>query len=145
MANRRYAREAELEELPLRDLLRELVGDGQRLVREEVRFARAELREEVRKGTRGGAGLGAGGALLYAALLCLAATLVLAGATFMPAWIAALIVTVLYAGAGLGAVQYGRQRLAQARPARAVQGIQEDRRWASETMRDIKSSRHAHA
>jgi hypothetical protein len=145
MANGREVREPELEAVPLRELLRELVADGQQLLREEVRFARAELRAEVKKGARGGAGLGVGGALLYAALLCLAATLVLAGATFMPAWVAALIVTVLYAGAGLAAVQYGRQRLAQARPARAVQGIQEDRRWASETMRDIKSSRHAHA
>lgn len=145
MANGREVREPELEAVPLRELLRELVADGQQLLREEVRFARAELREEVKKGARGGAGLGVGGALLYAALLCLAATLVLAGATFMPAWLAALIVTVLYAGAGFGAVQYGRERLAQARPARAVQGIQEDRRWASETMRDIKSSRHAHA
>jgi Flp pilus assembly protein TadB len=145
MANGREVREPELEAVPLRELLRELVADGQQLLREEVRFARAELRAEVKKGARGGAGLGVGGALLYAALLCLAATLVLAGATFMPAWVAALIVAVLYAGAGLAAVQYGRQRLAQARPARAVQGIQEDRRWASETMRDIKSSRHAHA
>jgi hypothetical protein len=63
----------------------------------------------------------------------------------MPAWLAAVIVTALYAGAGFAAIQYGRQRLAQAKPARAVQGIQEDRRWVSETMRDIKSSRHAHA
>jgi hypothetical protein len=145
MANGRDVREAELEDLPLRDLLRELVVDSQRLVREEVRFARAELREELKKGTRAGAGLGAGGALLYAALLCLAATLVLAGATFMPAWLAALIVTALYAGAGVAAIQYGRQELAQARPARAVQGFREDRRWASETMRDIRSSRHANA
>jgi VIT1/CCC1 family predicted Fe2+/Mn2+ transporter len=145
MANGRGVREAELEAWPLRELLRELVGDGQRLVREEVRLARAELREELRKGARGGAGLGAGGALLYAALLCLAAALVLAGSTFMPAWLAALIVTAIYAGAGLAAVQYGKQKLAQAQPARAVQGLQEERRWASETMRDIKSSRHAHA
>lgn len=145
MANGRDVREPELEEVPLRELLRELVVDGQGLLREEVRLAKAELREEAKKMARGGAGVGVGGALLYAALLCLAATLVLVGATFMPAWLAALIVTALYGGAGYAALQQGRQRLAQARPARAIEGIQEDRRWASETMRDIKSSRHAHA
>jgi hypothetical protein len=145
MAIGRDVRQPHLEEVPLRELLRELVADGQGLLREEVRLAKAELREEAKKAARGGAGIGAGGVLLYAALLCLAATLVLVGATFMPAWLAALIVTALYAGAGFAAIQYGRQRLAQAKPARAVQGIQEDRRWVSETMRDIKSSRHAHA
>lgn len=134
-----------LRDVPLRELLRELVDDGQALLREEVRLAKAELREEGLKAARGGAAMGAGGAVLFAALLCFAATLVLLGATFMPAWLAAFIVTVLYAGAGVAALYTGKRRLAQARPGKAVQNIQEDKRWATETMRDIRSSRHAHA
>jgi uncharacterized membrane protein YqjE len=134
-----------LQEVPLRELLRELVEDGQTLLREEVRLAKAELREEGRKAARGGAALGGGAAVLFAALLCFAATLVLLGATFMPAWLAALIVTAIYAGVGAAALYSGKRRLGEARPAKAIENIQEDKRWATETMRDIRSSRHAHA
>ena len=134
-----------LQELPLRELLRELVEDGQTLLREEVRLAKAELREEGRKAARGGAALGGGAAVLFAALLCFAATLVLLGATFMPAWLAALIVTALYAGAGAAALYSGKRQLAETRPAKAIENLQEDKKWATETMRDIRSSRHAHA
>lgn len=144
----RYEREVDVEvldERPLADLLRELVRDGQTLLREEVRFAKAEIRTEAKKAAKGGAAIGAGGALLHAALLCLAATLVLVGATFLPVWLSALIVTVLLGAAGWLAVSWGKKRLSSAERARAVDNIKEDGRWARETMRSIRSERHAHA
>jgi hypothetical protein len=136
---------ARLEERPIGDLLGELVQDGQRLLREEVRAAKAEIRDEAKKASRAGAAFGAGGALLHAALLCLAATIVLVGATFLAAWLSALIVTAILAGGGYAAWTYGKKRLAATDPSRAVAGIKEDGRWAKETMQSIKSSRHAHA
>jgi hypothetical protein len=83
--------------------------------------------------------------VLYAALLFLGVTLVLVGATFLPAWLAALAVTVVYGVAGYAALQYGKKELARARPSRAVEHVKEDARWARETMRDIRSSRSASA
>jgi uncharacterized membrane protein YqjE len=135
----------DLRERPLADLLRELVQEAQGLLREEVRLAKAELREEAQKAAKGGSAIGAGGALLYAALLFLGGTLVLLGATFLTAWVAALIVTGIYGAAGWAVLSYGRQELQKSRPARAVEHVKEDAQWAKETMRDIRSSRSANA
>lgn len=131
-------------ERPLGELVSELVHEGQTLLREEVRLAKAEVRNEARKASKAGAALGAGGAVLYVALMCLAATLVLIGATFMPAWLSALIVTALLAIAGYVALQRGQAELKKLNPARPVENLKEDGRWAKETMRSIKSSRPAH-
>jgi hypothetical protein len=134
-----------LRERPLGDLVRELMQEGQGLLRDEVRLAKAEVREEAAKAAKGGAAMGAGGAVLYLALLFLGVTLVLAGATFLPAWLAALIVTGIYAAAGWAALSRGRRELKDTRPTRAVEHVKEDAQWARETMRDIKSSRSANA
>jgi hypothetical protein len=144
----RYETQVEAERLddrPLADLIRELMQEGQTLLREEARLAKAEIRAEAKKAAKGGAAIGAGGALLHTALLLLAATLVLLGATFLPEWVSALIVTILFAAGGWAAVSWGKKRLSGAEPARAVENIKEDGRWAKETMRSIKSERHAHA
>jgi uncharacterized membrane protein YqjE len=135
--------EEDLRERPLGDLVGELVRDAQGLLRDEVRLAKAEIREEARKAKKGASAIGAGGAVLYAALLLFGGTLVLLLATFIPAWIAALIVTAIYAAAGWIAMSRGRNELRRTRPSRAVEHVKEDARWARETMRDIKSSRSA--
>lgn len=127
----------------LSELVRELGQQSQGLVRDELRFAKAEIREELAKVEKGSFELGAGGAVEYVALFLLGATLVLGGATFLPAWLSALIVTVIYAAVGGALVFAGRAAIKKARPARAVEHIKEDGRWAKETMHDIKSSRGA--
>jgi protein-S-isoprenylcysteine O-methyltransferase Ste14 len=135
----------ELEQRPLGDLVSELFADGKTLLREEVRVAKAELREEARKAGRAAAALGAGGAVLHAAALCLAAALVLVGATFLPAWLSALIVTALLGVAGWAAMSAGRKRPRETDPSRAVRNLKEDGRWARETMRSIRSNGHENA
>jgi len=135
----------DLQDRPLGELLRELAADARVLVRDEVRVARAELREEARKGAKGAGAMGAGGVLLHGALLFLGATLVLVGATFLPAWLSALVVTAIYAAAGWAAIRWGRGELGKTRPTRAVEHVKEDARWAKETMRDVRSSRSANA
>ncbi len=79
---------------------------------------RAELRDEAKKASKGAAAIGAGGAVLYAALLFLGVTLVLLGATFLPAWFAGLLVTAIYAAGGWAALSYGRQGLRRTRRSR---------------------------
>jgi hypothetical protein len=139
MRTERYQGHGELRDRPMGDLLHEFVEDGKGLLRDEVTIAKAEIREEARKAARGGAELGAGGAVLYAAVLLLGATLVLVGSTFLPAWLSALIVTVIYGVAGYAALSHGKKKLASAEPKRAVTQIQEDGRWAKETMRGVTS------
>lgn len=133
------------EERPLPELIRELVGEGQALLREEVRLARAELQREVKKAAKGGAELGAGGAVAYVALFCLAATLIALGDLVMPLWLSALIVTAIFGIVGWALVQSGRKQLQGAQPGRAVDHLKEDQEWAKETMRSVRSSRAGHA
>lgn len=140
----RYGGERDLRDAPMGELFRGLVHEGQALLREEVRLAKAEVREEARKAARGGAMVGAGGAVVYVALFLLAATLVLVGATFLQAWLSALIVTALFAAAGLAVLKAGQKQLGRADPVGPVKReIQEEGRWASETMRDVRSTRRA--
>jgi hypothetical protein len=134
-----------LRDRPLGDLVRELGQQSQSLVRDELRLARAELRQELSKVRKAGVELGAGGAVGSVALFLLGVTLILVGATVMSAWLSALIVTVIYAAVGGGLIAAGRAELEKARPAKAVEHIKEDGRWAKETMHTIKSRRGASA
>ncbi len=114
------------------DLLKQLSDQTTNLVRQEIELAKLEFREKGKK-----AGLGAGmfgGAGLFGvfALGTLTACIVLALATFLPAWLAALIVTVIYgAVAGVLALR-GRAEVQQATPPlpeQAVDSTKEDVRW----------------
>jgi uncharacterized membrane protein YqjE len=122
----------QLRDRPTGELLKQLSDQTTNLVRQEIELAKLEFREKGRK-----AGLGAGmfgGAGLFGvfALGTLTACIVLALATFLPAWLAALIVTVVYgAVAGVLALR-GRAEVQQATPPlpeQAVDSTKEDVRW----------------
>lgn len=110
-------------------LVHDMTQQMSTLVRDEIRLAQAEMTE---KGKRAGIGVGLfGGAGLVAlyGVAALLATVVLALALVVPAWLAALIVTVvLFAVAGVLAVQ-GRSNVSKATPAKpeeAIAGLKED-------------------
>lgn len=99
------------------------------LIRSEIRLAQAEMAE---KGKRAGIGVGMFGTAGLLALYgvgVLLATIVLLLALVLPAWAAALIVTVvLFAAAGVAAL-LGRKKVAEAtppKPERALEGIKAD-------------------
>ena len=119
------------EELGSRDrstaqLMRELSEQTSALVRQEVELAKAEVRVKGKE-----AGLGAGMFGFYA-LGALTATLILVLATALAAWVAALIVTAMYAAiAGVLALQ-GKNKLRAATPPvpkQAVESSKEDVAW----------------
>jgi uncharacterized membrane protein YqjE len=123
---------SDVRERPTSELLKELSDQVTTLVRQEVELAKLELREKGKKaGTSAGMFGGAGVAGLYA-VGALTATIVLALATFLPAWVAALIVTVVYAAiAGVLALQ-GKAKVNEATPPvpeQAVDTTKEDVRW----------------
>lgn len=99
------------------------------LVRSEVELAKAELAE---KGKSAGIGVGlfsAAGLLAFFGTAVLITTLVLTLSLVLPAWAAALIVTVLlFAGAGVAAL-LGKNRVRDAappKPERALDGVPKD-------------------
>jgi uncharacterized membrane protein YqjE len=110
-------------------LVHDMTQQMSTLVRDEMRLAQAEM---TQKGKAAGLGIGLfGGAGLVAlyGLATLIATVILALALAVPAWLSALIVTVvLFAVAGVLAL-VGRKNVSQATPAKpeqAIAGIKED-------------------
>jgi uncharacterized membrane protein YqjE len=126
-----------LREQPMSELFKKLSDDLSTLVRQELKLAQVEMTE---KGKQAGIGLGMfGGAGLLGLLAALTLTtcVVAALSTQMKVWIAALIVTVVYAAAaGVLALQ-GKNRVAEATPPvpeQTVETVKEDVQWAKTQM-----------
>jgi Putative Actinobacterial Holin-X, holin superfamily III len=125
--------DARLREQSMGELFKQLSDELSTLVRQELRLAQAEMTE---KGKRAGIGAGiVGGAGLVGVMAfgTLTACVVAALAEAMDVWLAALIVTVVYAAvAGVLALQ-GRERIQQATPPvpeQTVDTVKEDVQWA---------------
>jgi len=96
----------------LGELFTDLAGQTGALVREEVSLARAELTAKATQAGKDVVTLAIGGAVAYAGALAILAGVILALATFLPAWLAALIVGVIAGVAGITLLQRGRAALA---------------------------------
>ena len=122
----------DLRDRPVGDLLKQLSEDTATLVRKEVELARAEV---TQKGKQAGIGAGMFGGAGIAALLALGsltACLIALLATGMEVWIAALIVTVLWAAIAGVLALVGKTRVQEATPPveQTVETIKEDVQWA---------------
>ncbi len=122
-------RKASAEDASVSELIQQLSEQASRLARQEVELAKAEM---TTKGKRLGIGAGAfGGAGLVAlfGLGALTATAILLLATAMTAWLAALVVAVVYlAVAGVLAL-VGKSKVESATPPlpeRAVASVKQD-------------------
>ncbi|GAB2933804.1 phage holin family protein [Micromonospora polyrhachis] len=110
-----------------------------RLVRDEMALARAELVEKGKHAGLGAGLFGAGGVLALFGAGTLVTTIILALALAMPAWLAALIVTVaLFVLAAILAL-IGRKQVQQAVPlvpTAAAESVRADLATASSALRD---------
>jgi len=135
--------QAEARERPTSDLLRELSDQTTQLVRKEIELAKVELSE---KGKQAGQGAGMfGGAAVVGALGlgALTACAILALATAVAAWLAALIVAVVYlAIAGVLALTGKKQvtRAVPPVPEQAVETTKEDVEWVKQRAKSGRSS-----
>jgi uncharacterized membrane protein YqjE len=125
--------QSELRERPVGELLKELSTQTSTLVRHELELAKAEMAE---KGKQAGLGAGMfGGAGLFGllALGALTACAIAALASAMDLWLAALIVTVVYAVIAGVLALVGRQKTREAAPPapeQAIESTKEDVQWA---------------
>jgi uncharacterized membrane protein YqjE len=119
-------------ERPTGDLLKQLSDQTTTLVKQEIELAKLELQEKGKKAGVGAGMFGGAGALGLYALGALTATIILALATFLPGWVAALIVTVVYGAiAGVLALR-GKAEVKKATPPvpeQALETTKEDARW----------------
>ena len=114
------------------DLTKDLLRNVSELVRRELDLARAELAEKARRLGVGIALVAVGGIIFLAVLGALTATAILALATTLDAWLAALIVTIVAAAIGAIVVLVGVRSLRRGAPPvpdQTVDSVKEDIAW----------------
>ena len=106
----------------LSDVLQDIVGNVQEMVRSEISLAKTEIRAEAVKARSSGLLLGGGAITGAFAMLFLLLTILSALAMVMPVWSAALIVGVLLAGVASAMLAAGIKRFREIRsvPERTV-------------------------
>jgi hypothetical protein len=106
----------DLRQEPVADLVKQVRDEAQTLVSQEIKLAKAEMTEKAKQIGLGAGMVGGAGYLGHLATLGLMLCLIFALATFLPGWLAALIVTVVFA-AGAGALALaGKKRIQKAGP-----------------------------
>jgi hypothetical protein len=134
--------QGDLRERPLPELLKQLSEETTRLVRQELELAKAEL---TQKGKQAGAGaglFGVAGAIGFLALAALTTCFILALNAVMPAWLAALLVAVVYGVVAAVLAMRGRAKVKQATPPvpeQTIETVKEDVEWAKTQMRSDKT------
>jgi uncharacterized membrane protein YqjE len=117
---------------PIGELLKQLSEETSTLVKQELALARAELEQQGKRAGLGAGMLGGAGVAGLLTLGSLTAVVIALLATAMDTWLAALIVTVVWAAvAGVLALQ-GRSKIQQATPPvpQTVDTVKEDVQWA---------------
>jgi len=123
------------------ELLKQFSKDASTLIRKEVELAKTELTE---KGKQAGKGLGMfGGAGLFGlgAFGALTACLILVLAEAMDAWLAALIVTVLWGAIAAVLALQGKHKVEEAtppQPEQTIETLKEDVEWAKRQPESVR-------
>jgi uncharacterized membrane protein YqjE len=132
----------DLHDRSLPDLLKQLSQETTQLVHQELELAKAELQQKGKQAGAGAGMFGGAGALGLAALGALTACFILALDTVMPAWLAALIVAVVYGIIAFVLVKQGQAKLKQATPPvpeQTIETVKEDVEWAKTQMRSDRT------
>ena len=126
------------EDRSVTELVTELSQQTSRLVRDELRLAQAELKEKGRHAGRGAGLFGSAGLLAFFGAAGLLTTAILALSLVLPAWLSALLVSlVLLIAAGIAAL-IGKKEVKEAgppAPEAAVDSVKRD-------IQEVKEHRH---
>ena len=119
-------------ERPITELIKDLSQQTSTLVRKEIELAKAEVREQGKLAGRGGGMLGGAAVAGLLALGALTAALITLLDDAMATWVAALIVTALWAVVALVLAKSGQKALQRSTPPapQTVETVKEDIQWA---------------
>jgi hypothetical protein len=134
--------QADLRERPLGELLKQLSEETTRLVHQELELAKAELTHKTKQVGIGAGLFGGAGAIGFLALAALTTCFILALDAAMPAWLAALLVAMVYGAVAAVLAMRGRAKVRQAVPPvpeQTIQTVKEDVQWAKTQMRSDKT------
>jgi hypothetical protein len=130
------------DEKSISKLAQQLSEQTTTLARKEVELAKAEMAIKAKRIGVGAGAFGAAGLVGLFALGALTATLILALATAMSGWLAALIATVLYGAVAGVLALVGRQRLEAGTPPvpeRAIESAKEDVETAKQRAKEARA------
>jgi uncharacterized membrane protein YqjE len=122
----------EVRDRPIAELMKDLSDQTTTLVRKELELAKVELAEKGKKAGVGAGMFGGAGLLGVFAFGALTACIVLALATAIAAWLAALIVAVVYGAIAAVLALRGKTQVRRATPPipeQAVDSTKEDVEW----------------
>lgn len=119
------------------DVLQDIVGNLQQIIRNEFRLARVEVKEKVERAKQPATILASGAVIGLYGLGFLLLALVYALSIVMPPWLAALLVGVVLAIAAAILVAFGRNALKQVDPIpeKTVRTMKENVQWAKEQIK----------
>ncbi len=134
MAQRQHE---QLTDLSIAELLKQLSQETATLVRQELELAKAEVTHTGKKAGLGIGLVGAASIVGFLALGAFTAFLILVLDTFLPAWVAALLVTLVYGGAAAFLGLRGKEKVQEATPPapQTVETVKEDIEWAKNPTR----------
>jgi uncharacterized membrane protein YqjE len=114
------------------ELLSEVTSDVQKLFRQEMELAKAEIREEASKTGKAAGVYGGAGFAGYMVAVFLSLTVAFTLGAWIPLGWAALIVTVVWAVIGAVLYPMGRSRMRNVspRPEQTIETLKEDAQWA---------------
>jgi hypothetical protein len=117
---------------PLVELFSDLLQGFERMVREEIQLAKAEISQKISQAILYVALLAIGGCLAYAGLLAVLAACVSALANVLPVWLSALLVGLAAIAMGLGTLILGIWGLKRKdfRPRQTIESVKEGVEWA---------------
>lgn len=118
------------------EVLQDIAGNVQEIIRSEFRLAKVETREEVSKLAKSSILLGAGLVLAVYAMGFLLLTIVYALETTLAPWLSALIVAVGVMLVAMVTVNLGRKRMKEVHiPEKTVGTMKENVQWAKQQIR----------
>jgi Putative Actinobacterial Holin-X, holin superfamily III len=129
-------------ERSIQELVKDLSQQSSELARKEVELAKAEMSLKAKRIGMGAGAFGAAGLVALFAVGALTATLILALATAMDGWLAALIVTVLYASIAGVAALLGKRKVDEGAPPvpeRAIDTTKEDVEYVKQSAKEARS------
>jgi len=118
---------------PLRELVSDLAAQTGVLIRQEIKLAKAEVGEKAKLAAKDVALMASGALAIVLGSAVLIAAIVLIVALALPLWAAALIVGLVFAGAGAGLAFAGYRSLERLDfvPRQTVETLKENRAWVS--------------
>jgi uncharacterized protein YacL len=141
MAERFTTEDPELRQASTGELFKKLSDETSTLIRQEMALARAELQEKGKTAGKGAGLFGGAGVVGLLAAGALTAAIILALDLAMAAWLAALIVAVVYGAVAAVLGMRGKEQIQRATPPvpeQTIETTKEDVEWAKTRARSAK-------